>query len=95
MGKALDGKDLGKGISQRADGLYMARCMVNGRSETIYNRSLTQLRRDLTDLRSQMQHGIYLKEDKTRLCDWYEEWLKTYGGKRRQTGCECHHRGYH
>lgn len=37
MGKSLNGKELGKGISQRKDGLYQAR-FVNrfGKRETIY-----------------------------------------------------------
>lgn len=37
MGKSLNGKELGKGISQRKDGRYQAR-FVNrfGKRETIY-----------------------------------------------------------
>ena len=44
MGKSLNGKELGKGISQRKDGLYQAR-FVNrfGKRETIYAKTLNEI----------------------------------------------------
>ena len=48
MGKFLNGKELGKGISQRKDGLYQAR-FVNrfGKRETIYAKTLNEIRHQL------------------------------------------------
>lgn len=48
MGKSLNGKELGKGISQRKDGLYQAR-FVNrfGKRETIYAKTLNEIRHQL------------------------------------------------
>ena len=45
MGKSLNGKELGKGISQRKAGLYQAR-FVNrfGKRETIYAKTLNEIR---------------------------------------------------
>ena len=45
MGKSLNGKELGKGISQRKDGLYQAH-FVNrfGKRETIYAKTLNEIR---------------------------------------------------
>ena len=44
MGKSLNGKELGKGISQRKDGLYQAR-FVNrfGKRKTIYAKMLNEI----------------------------------------------------
>ena len=39
MGKDLNGKSLGKGISQRKDGRYEARALINGTKIQIYNMS--------------------------------------------------------
>ena len=46
MGKDLNGKSLGKGISQRKDGRYEARALINGTKIQIYNMSLSQLRKN-------------------------------------------------
>ena len=36
MGKDLKGKELGRGLSQRADGRYMGRAQVEGHPIVIY-----------------------------------------------------------
>ena len=48
MGKSLNGKELGRGISQRKDGLYQAR-FVNrfGKRETIYAKTYNEIRNRL------------------------------------------------
>lgn len=46
MGKDLKSKNLGKGLSQRKDGRYEARAIINGVKIDIYNVSLTQLKKD-------------------------------------------------
>lgn len=44
MGKSIKGKELGKGISQRKDGLYQAR-FVNrfGKRQTIYAKTYHEI----------------------------------------------------
>lgn len=78
MGKSLDGRSLPRGISQRENGLYMARYMHGGKTYTLYNRSLSQLKKELTDLKSSLEHGVYIAEDKTKLNDWFDTWMSTY-----------------
>ena len=36
MGKDLKGKEIGKGLSQRPDGRYIARAQVDGKSIVLY-----------------------------------------------------------
>ena len=45
MGKSLNGKELGKGLSQRKDGLYQGR-FVNrfGKKQTVYAKTLNEVR---------------------------------------------------
>ena len=79
MGKSNDKKrNLPRGITQRANGLYMARFMHDGKSHVLYNRSLTELKKELVDLKSKLLNGTYVEENKTRLNDWFDEWHKTY-----------------
>ena len=48
MGKSLNGKELGNGISQRKDGLYQARFINRfGKRQTIYAKTLNEVRHKL------------------------------------------------
>jgi len=47
MGKDLKGKELGRGLSQRPDGRYIARAQVEGKPITLYGWNATQLKKDL------------------------------------------------
>lgn len=48
MGKSLNGKELGTGISQRKDGVYQARFMNRfGKRQTIYAKTLHEVRQKL------------------------------------------------
>lgn len=59
MGKNLKGKECGKGISQRKDGLYSARFNDSrGRRKQQYFKSLPEARNWLADARYGDRHGI-------------------------------------
>ena len=48
MGKFLNGKELGRGISQRKDSLYQARFVNHfGKRESIYAKTLNEIRHQL------------------------------------------------
>ncbi|MCX4325075.1 MAG: integrase DNA-binding domain-containing protein [Lachnospiraceae bacterium] len=47
MGKDLNGKELGRGLTQRQDGRYMGRAQVEGKSIVLYNWKLKELKRNL------------------------------------------------
>lgn len=48
MGKSLNGKELGKGISQRKDGLYQGRFTNRfGRKQTVYGKTYNEVRKKL------------------------------------------------
>ena len=76
MGKNLKGKELGKGISQRSDGRYNARCVINGVRINLYDTNLATLRKDF-----EKQRAIALRKDlkaitTVTLEEWYREWFR-------------------
>lgn len=50
MGKSLEGKELGKGIRQRDNGLYDARTQINGYEIHISNFNLSLLKQEFNKL---------------------------------------------
>lgn len=79
MGKDLKGKELGKGISQRADGNYMARYVDRYKKRhTFYGRDLKTLRRKLEKARYESEQGLFLSGGNITLSEWFEEFLKLY-----------------
>lgn len=78
MGKDLNGKDIGRGYSQRPDGRYEARTTFNGVKIDLYDKSLKRLRQRFVFERNRLL-SLTLTEDPTRtLAEWYEEWFATY-----------------
>lgn len=78
MGKSLEGKELGVGISQRKGGLYQARFTDRfGNRKTIYNYSLKELRKKLSQLITDDSRGCSLKKDYT-VDEWYKKWFSVY-----------------
>lgn len=79
MGKSINGKELGKGISQRKrDGLYQGR-FVNrfGKRETIYEKSLSELRHRLRNAQYEDEKQINVVTKDITLDEWYEIWMDT------------------
>lgn len=75
MGKDLKGKELGKGFSQRKDGRYEARTVINGVKIDIYDMKLSELKR-----RFELEKIKVLRDEKNerpnvKLKDWYLEWF--------------------
>lgn len=78
LGKSLKGKELGKGISQRKDGLYQAR-FVNrfGKRQTIYGKTYAEISKKLrTEQYEDEKQTNVVKKDIT-LDEWYQIWLNT------------------
>lgn len=76
MGKDLKGKDLGKGFSQRKDGRYEARAVINGVKIDIYDMNLSTLKKNFEKEKIRV-----LREEKNirsgeTLSDWYSEWFE-------------------
>ena len=79
MGKDLNGKELGKGISQRANGLYMARFVdPYKKRHTFYGENLRELKRRLEKVKYEYEHGVGGTGEYVLLNEWFEEYMKLY-----------------
>lgn len=78
MGKSLNGKELGKGISQRKDGWYVGRFTNRfGRRQSVYAKNLNELRRKLREEMYNDEKEINVVTKDVTLDEWYQIWLET------------------
>lgn len=80
MGKDLRGKELGKGLTQRKDGRYSAKIVINGKRTERYFLVLADAKRWLTDIRTQMERGNAPISPNKTVSDFFEEWLALRAG---------------
>jgi len=87
MGKDLQGKDLGKGITQREDGTYMARYVDRyGKRQTIYGKEVKALRRKLEKAKYESENNALSTGINLTVNAWFEEYMKLYKeGKVKET----------
>ena len=80
MGKDLKGKEIGRGLSQRPDGRYMARCQVAGKTILLYGWNLREVKKQLAEAIDEARRcfvpgfggiGITLNEG-------FDEWYDKY-----------------
>lgn len=78
MGKSLNGKELGIGITQRKDGLYQAR-FVNryGKRQTIYATTVTEITKLLREEKLYDEKQINIVDKNVTLDEWFDTWLST------------------
>ena len=79
MGKSLNGKELGKGISQRkSDGLYTARFTNRfGKRQSVYAKTYNGVQKKLREAILNDDKEINVVSSKMTLDEWYEQWLDT------------------
>lgn len=79
MGKSLNGKELGKGISQRKeDGLYVAR-FVNrfGKRQHVSDKTYNGVQKKLREAKLADEKAINVVSSNMTLDDWYTIWMNT------------------
>lgn len=78
MGKSLNGKELGTGITQRKDGTYQARFMNRfGKRQSLYAKTQTEITRKLREAQYEDQKQINVVTCNMTLNEWYEVWMET------------------
>lgn len=79
MGKDIKGKELGKGLSQRPDGMYMARFVDRYKKRhTLYDRNLKTLKKRLEKEKYEITQGYYGVECDITVSEWFEKFLELY-----------------
>lgn len=80
MGKNLKGKECGKGISRRKNGLYCARFVDKyGKRHEKYFSSIPEARNWLDEARYEDKHDVFIPSDMT-VDDWFEYWINNIVG---------------
>ena len=79
MGKSLNGKELGKGISQRKeDGLYIARFINRfGKRQVIYDKTYNGVQKKLREAILADEKEINVVSNNMTLDEWFEKWINT------------------
>lgn len=78
MGKALSGKELGTGITQRKDGLYQARFINRfGKRQTLYGKTISEITKKLREEQYNDEKQLNLISSGMTLDEWYECWVTT------------------
>lgn len=102
MGKDLNGKELGRGFSQRKDGRYEARAVICGTKIDIYDMNLAKLKKDFEAEKARVLRDEKNVRPNVTFGEWYLEWFqkckspqlksdvsrKTYDRKVRNTYCK-------
>ena len=71
-------KKLPKGITKRKDGRYMARFQYEGENYTLYGSDPDKLLERIEDLKYEVRHGIYEKEQNITVDSWFSTWMEEY-----------------
>ena len=71
-------KKLPRGIRFRSDGRYEGRFQHEGEVYFVYDKTLKECDKKLTDLRYQVQNGLYAKEESITVDEWFTVWMEQY-----------------
>lgn len=79
MGKNLNGKELGKNLTQRKDGRYEAKYTDQfGKRHSICGKKLSDVRKRLNEALYKIDHNIYTADCKLTLNAWFDIWTEIY-----------------
>ena len=74
----MERKKLPAGVTFRKDGSYMGRVQIDNERYTLYDTDLDNLLKRLEDLRYELRHGIYEKEQNIVVNVWFHTWMEEY-----------------
>lgn len=73
-----NGRELPKGIRQKNDGRYEGRFRYAGQDYCVADRSLSKCKKMLGDLRYEVEHGLYAKQENITVENWFQTWIDQY-----------------
>lgn len=78
MAVEKEGKKLPPGIVMRPDGRYMGRFSFNGERYNLYDKDLKELKKKLANLKYEVEHGLFAKQENITVSGWFDIWIKEY-----------------
>ncbi|NLK29232.1 MAG: tyrosine-type recombinase/integrase [Clostridiales bacterium] len=73
-----NGKKLPEGITQRPDGRYMGRFRSGGERYTVYDMDLKECKKKFANLKYEVEHGLFAKQENITVSGWFDIWIKEY-----------------
>lgn len=78
MSKDKNGKELPKGIRLRTDGRYEGRFRYAGTDYNVLGKNSKECEQKLSNLRYEVQNGVYCKEENITMDNWFNTWISEY-----------------
>lgn len=78
MALDLEGRELPEGITQRKDGRYMGKFQYNNERYSVYAKTSKEAKKKLNNLRYEVEHGIFAKQDNITVNGWFKVWIREY-----------------
>lgn len=78
MATDKNGKELPKGIRQKTDGRYEGRFRFAGQDYCVVDKSLAKCKKIFNDLKYEVEHGIYAKQENVTVDGWFQTWIEEY-----------------
>ena len=76
--KDHNGRVLPDGVSERADGRYLYRYQLYGKTCYIYDRDLNELKKKILQSKIDVANGVNTDLSKLTLAEWYPQYLEIY-----------------
>ena len=95
MGKSLKGKEIGKGICQRKEGLFVARLVEkSGKRHAKIFKTIPEARNWLEDTRQADKHGTLPLVSEITVDQWFNYWIENIVGDRAPNTCRNYRERY-
>jgi len=78
MATDINGKELPKGIRQKVDGRYEGRFRYESQDYCVTDRSLIKCKKMFNDLKYEVEHGIFAKQENITVDRWFQTWIDEY-----------------
>ncbi|MDR2023057.1 MAG: site-specific integrase [Hungatella sp.] len=73
-----NGKALPPGIRQRSNGKYEGRVQFESDRYSVYGNTITEVKKQMTELRYKLEHGEFVASTKLTLNEWYKTGIEQY-----------------
>ncbi len=87
-------KKLPKGIRKNGN-KYQGRIMYEGENYSVVGKTITEVKKKMTDLKYKLEHGLFIRKEKILLNEWYKTWLEEYKKNRVKLGTYISYEKYY
>ena len=78
MAAVIKGKKLPTGIRQRKNGSFEVRVSRNGKSYSVYSKTITEAKKAKAELEYRLDNGEIIENKKLTYGEWFKQWIANY-----------------